>query len=563
MCMKYPIALLLCVCTPVLFAYECITTFKSEITVDADASLLVRETITVQSAGVTIIHGIVREFPTRYTGYAWSNYTVDFDLLEVTQDGVPAEYTIKEVSNGEKIYIGDKHVLLPPGEHVYTLLYKTNRQLGFFADYDELYWNITGNGWRLPIENVEATVYLPSGISKEQIKAEAYTGTQNDTGNDYRALIADDRISFKTTRRLERSEGITCSVRWPKGFVTEPLWSTQVYWFLRDNIFFILAGLFFLLLLLWCCIFAIVAYRKNRPGTIIPLFYPPDNMAPSAVGFMSHKGFKDTFFAPDIVDLAVRGFITISYDINANYTLGMTKDYALLIASPELRAHERQLLAFLFSSETAIRIDQSSRKTVDTAIGIVKKYCTEGFGHYLARTKVLVWIGTGLTFLMMMAAVIAVRGKALPRLLLAIVIAGIYEFMAIFFKAYTSEGRKLQDAIDGFKLFLTVTEKERFKIIGTPPTKTPELYEKYLPYAMVLGVEEQWTKQFTPLFMSLEREGHPYVPLWYIGRSWNSRVFATQLNQSLNSSISSAASSSFGGSKGSGGGRGGGGGGGW
>ena len=110
-------------------------------------------------------------------------------------------------------------------------------------------------------------------------------------------------------------------------------------------------------------------------------------------------------------------------------------------------------------------------------------------------------------------------------------------------KGYTIEGMRLKNQIDGFKLFLVTTETDRLKVIGTSPTKTPELYETYLPYAMALGVEQAWSAQFAPLFRKMEQAGTPYYPLWMIG--WDSLAFSSSsFSSGFSSGISSAISSS-------------------
>jgi len=137
---------------------------------------------------------------------------------------------------------------------------------------------------------------------------------------------------------------------------------------------------------------------------------------------------------------------------------------------------------------------------------------------------------------------------------------------------YTDEGQKLHDQVEGFKLFLQTTEPDRLKVIGTPPTKTPQLWETYLPYAIALGVEKQWSQQFAPVFAKLEQKGTPYTPVWYIGpgrfTAADTPLFASHVGSSLNSAITAASTppgsrSGAGGRGGAGGGGGGGGAGGW
>nr|HML63148.1 DUF2207 domain-containing protein [Solidesulfovibrio sp.] len=153
---------------------EAILSFDSVVDIDADAGLIVTETITVLSTGETIRHGLVREFPTRYKAPDGRRVEVGFRVLSVRCDGSKEEYHIKDAANGKMVYMGRKDALLPPGRHTYALTYRTDGQIGQFAGYDELYWNVTGNGWRLPIERATALVRLPPGATAQQLAA--YTG---------------------------------------------------------------------------------------------------------------------------------------------------------------------------------------------------------------------------------------------------------------------------------------------------------------------------------------------------------------------------------------------------
>ncbi|NTU42196.1 MAG: DUF2207 domain-containing protein, partial [Nitrospirales bacterium] len=132
-------------------------------------------------------------------------------------------------------------------------------------------------------------------------------------------------------------------------------------------------------------------------------------------------------------------------------------------------------------------------------------------------------------------------------------------------RAPTSSGRKVMDLVEGFRMFLSVTEKDRLNLLN-PPDRTPELFEKYLPYALALDVEQEWAEQFAGIL-----EGAQYQPSWYSGRAWDvhdTSGFGSSLGSSFSSAIASSStapgsSSGGGGGGSSGGGGGGGGGGGW
>ena len=184
---------------------ERILNFKSFIKVHPDASMTVTEDITVQATGQEIKRGIIRDFPTTYRDRLGNTVTVGFQVEEVLRDGRPEPYQTESVSNGVKIRIGQKDVFLRSGAYTYTIRYRVDRELGFFKDFDELYWNVTGNGWTFAIDRAEAYIELPAGA--KILKSAAYTGYQGDRGHDFTVHSDDNLIVFKTTRPLASREG--------------------------------------------------------------------------------------------------------------------------------------------------------------------------------------------------------------------------------------------------------------------------------------------------------------------------------------------------------------------
>jgi hypothetical protein len=213
---------------------EKIVDFKSIISIHRDASMTVNETIRVICARREIKRGIIRRFPTTYKDRYGSTVRVGFEVLEVLRDGRKEAYHIEDSSNGKKVYIGRKNVQLKPGTYTYTITYKTNRQLGYFEDFDELYWNVTGNGWGFAIDHASAVVRLPPGA--EILTTDAYTGSYGSNNQDF---ITDydnqGNVTFATTGRLKPGEGLTIAVAWPKGFVAEPGTQEKIAYLLKDN----------------------------------------------------------------------------------------------------------------------------------------------------------------------------------------------------------------------------------------------------------------------------------------------------------------------------------------
>ena len=162
---------------------ERILDFNSRMQVQQDGTMTVTEEIRVVCAGRQIKRGIYRDFPTKYKDRYGNTVKVGFEVLEVLRDGISEPYHFKELSNGKRVYIGKKEIFLKPGTYTYTITYKTDRQLGFFDDFDELYWNVTGNGWDFVIEKVEAMVELPPGA--DMLQSAAYTGRLGEKGQDF------------------------------------------------------------------------------------------------------------------------------------------------------------------------------------------------------------------------------------------------------------------------------------------------------------------------------------------------------------------------------------------
>ncbi|MBU4232124.1 MAG: DUF2207 domain-containing protein [Proteobacteria bacterium] len=608
---------------------ERILNFKSFIKVHPDASMTVTEDITVQAARREIKRGIVRDFPTTYRDRLGNTVKVGFKVEEVLRDGRSEPYHTQSVSNGVKIFIGQKDVFLRSGVYTYTIRYRVDRELGFFKDFDELYWNVTGNGWTFAIDRAEAYIELPAGT--KILKSAAYTGYQGARGHDFTVRSDDNLIVFKTTAPLAPREGLTVAVSWPKGVVHEPSSQERLGFFFQDNAATAI-GLIWLAVLLSFYLWAWFRVgRDPAAGTIIPLFSPPAGFSPAGVRFVSRMGYDDKAFAAAVVDMAVKGGVRIEED-GGDYTL-VRKEGAM----GALSRGEQLVSARLFFSSNSVKLENENHTRIKAAIDALKKTLktelekiyfvtnsgylapgivitllgvalvvltsrdrmTAAFGslwltiwtvacYFLAvavykkwqaaRGGVVKWLGALGTTLFALpffigeiaGAVMLTSAVSIPA---AATLAAMGFLNALFYhllKAPTLSGRKIMDQIEGFKLYLSVAEKDRLNLLN-PPEKTPALFEKYLPYALALNVENAWSEQFAEVLAKAGTETQPYSPVWYSGSSWDS-FHTSRFSDSLGSSFAGAISSSStapgsssgsGGGGSSGGGGGGGGGSGW
>ena len=534
-------------------ASEEIRSFSSQIEVLPDSDIIVTETIRVMPEGNQIKRGIYRDFPTMYSGGLGLRSAVRFELLETRRDGQPEPSRTERKSNGLRIYLGSANVFLPHVETTYTIKYRTGPQLGFFKDFDELYWNVTGNGWSFPILAASACVTLPPGAKPRSI--EAYTGRTGSKGTDFQITSkAGCDVSIETTNTLSPGEGLTLVVTWPKGFVQAPPIHKKLLSAAAAN-FPLLAGFFGLIaatayfLVTW-----ILVGRDPKRGVVIPLFTPPQNFTPQETRYLDGLGTCDnTSLAAAVLNLAVKRSLTIT-ESNKIYTLNKLNGEGLDEA-------ESLFLKALFRSGSSLLLKQENHSTLEVAKTILANGLANRVGPQFARNSGIWTIG----FLLTLASIgftffdasLWTGGIAVLGIALCIIFNRLL-------KRPTREGQKLRDQILGFKKYLSVAEADRLDL-ENPPERTPQLFEKFLPYALALGVEQAWSKQFTEILAAAALDPdtntagmNPVLPL----------AFATSFTSSFSDAISSASmapgsTSGSGGGGSSGGGGGGGGGGGW
>ena len=306
-------------------AEEVIRDYHADITVLPDATIEVTETITVNAEGNDIKRGIFRDFPLYAVDQNGFRRQVDFDLISVERDGQPEDHHTESVTGGIRIYTGSAEVFLEPGEFTYAITYRTGRQIRYFDDHDELYWNVTGNGWMFPIEQASASVTLPDGAVPT--RTAVYTGPMGSTAQNAREMPGSDGLEFQTTRPLGPGEGLTIVLGFDKGLVAAPSAEDGFWWFLRDNLNLIIAlgGLIVVSLYYLRSWFAVG--RDPARGVVVPRWDAPDGISPALVNYIENKGFSGggwTALSASALDLAVKGYVELD-DLDAGITIRRTK----------------------------------------------------------------------------------------------------------------------------------------------------------------------------------------------------------------------------------------------
>jgi uncharacterized membrane protein YgcG len=547
-------------------ADERILSYHSDILVRSDGWIEVTETIQVRAEGQQIRRGIYRDYPTDYKDNLGNDYEVLYEPKSVTRNGDFESMMSEKIRNGVRTYFGRADRFLAPGIHTYTYTYHAGRMLGFFDDRDELWWNVTGRGWAFPIDEASATIRFDFDVPADGLELNAWQGPFRSDEPAVAALDDAGHPRFRATRILPPGQELSVSVRWPKGLVTEPSRMQRLTWLLTDNVN-LLVALAGLAAMLGYYIPVWQSYGKDpEPGVIFTRYQPPRGYSPASLRYIGNMGYDNETMTAGVVSLAVKGYLRIDED-DGDHTL--VRNHLVGDEAP-LAAGERELLAALFEEGDSIELDNENHEILGGARSAHKKSLKRDYHKRYFRTNgllnlppLLIGIATSVVAVAMGPSVLVIA--TIIAMLVALIM------FAIFLKQPTAVGRALLDESEGFREYLEIAEKDELNL-RNPPEKTPQLFESYLPFALALGVEQQWAEKFAAIFASLRGPNDSaWQPAWYNGSSWNSIDLGSSmssvsdgLGNSISSSVTPPGSSSSGGGGGfSGGGGGGGGGGGW
>jgi uncharacterized membrane protein len=544
--------------------------FDDEVVVSEDGTIDVTETIEARFSGENW-HGLYRMIPTEYTNDAGLNYSLLIDHITVTDsDGRSLKYDQSREGRYTKfkIYISNAD----DSTHTIILHYRVLDAIRFFEDHDELYWSVTGNDWEVPIEFASAHIALPAGVTG--LHAVAYTGATGSRAQDAVVEVHDNFVEIHTTRPLSFHQGLTAVVGFDKNFVHELSGAAKFMQFLRSNTpLLIPIGVFFVMFWLWW-----TRGRGPEHQAIAVQYEPPDKLTPGECGTLVDNEAAMRDITATLVDLAVKGYLTIEQR-DESHLLGLShsKEYIFhLKKSPAewggARAHEQQMLAALFGNGaiTDVKLSDLQNHFYTQVPGIrdsiFEALMTDNYYLHRPDTVRQGYIGAGLAIGFLTVAGNVVLARATGIASATWVIAGIATGLVIcgfgyFMSARTVTGQRALEKVLGFEDFLGRTQKDQIDRLQT----TPELFEKYLPYAMALHVEKKWVQVFSGITMQ--------PPSWYQG-SYGSgfmpyllvndlNMMSTQAGTTMASSPRSSGGSGFGGGGMSGGGFGGGGGGGF
>ncbi len=528
---------------------EQITRFDAVVTINKDQSIMVEETIEYDF-GVYDRHGIYRYIPTGYDRNGAKFYLL-LDLESVMQDGKPAEYEKSYGLDKVNIKIGDADKYLT-GKHTYVIRYKVKRALNPFPADDaiEWYWNVTGNGWEVPILSSSLKMRCPG----EKLDAICFTGVYGSTEKACSIIQNKDVHEVRTTRPLEANEGLTVAFRFPLNSV-DPISTQDKIWFwLIDNAWAATPFVVF------AAMYAIWFFKGRDPkgrGTIIAQYEEPQGMNALQMTGLLNESIPSRAVTAQILDLARRGYLHVEYEGAKNKTMFLVKDRE---ADSKLDHAEKDLFEGIFADSD--RVDTSEGvddlyEAVEKARSYTMTYLKE-LGLYPHNPGVI--RGLWYTAAFVVPFVLAMGGTIFfgPLMIVSGIVSSIIMMLfAHFMPRVTRKGAEAREEILGFKKFLSVTEEKRLAFSDAPAMK-PEQFARFLPAAVAFGVEKKWANQFA----NMQVPAPNYIQ-GYSNFSTNSFVNTVHAMESdMASTYSPPSSSGSGGSGFSGGGSGGGGGGG-
>ena len=547
-----------------------ITSFDSVIDIQTDGRVVVNETIAVDFDGLSK-HGIFREVPVRYEWPADPRKMRVYELqvLSVT-DGQGRAWHYETGTNGAnvEIKIGDADRTVS-GAQTYRIAYVVRGALNSFSDHDELFWNVNGGDWPVATANTTATIRAPAALTQTA----CYIGQLGSTGGCAVAAGGGNATKFSAGRSLAPGEQLTIVGALRKGVVPDPkpilvdrprdvagFFDTSPGW-LALAVLVAVGGLFLVFWRWWTA-------GRDQPErvTVVPEYEPPDKLRPAQIGVIVDEHADTLDVTASIVDLAVRGYLTIT-EVPKQGLFG-SRDWQLARTPKDvadLLPYERTILDGIFDAGTSVKLS-ALRRHFYTTLAVAEHLLYEDavqrgwFPADPARVRMTYAIA-GVGFVILAGALLfglgSIAGGGLVGVAAFVPAAALIAVSPVMPRK-SKNGAELARRAAGFRRYMEVAETDRQKF-----AEKEHLFTDYLPYAIVFRCVDQWAKAFEGLDL------RQATSTWYAGSSLNAFTAAglsrdlSSFSETVSTAIAStpggSGSSGFGGGAGGGGGGGGGG----
>ena len=507
--------------------------FDSNIVVHADSSITVTERLVVNAQHQQIRRGIYRDLPLPRLGKITS--------ISLTMDDETHPFFTEKIGKDLRINFGDDN-FIAKGFHTYVLKYKFEDVIDFYKDYDELYWNVTGNGWNFSIDKAQAEVVLPPGAAVQEDGISLYTGKK---GEKEENAVRTGYLTFETTAPLYEEEGFTIAIPFDKGVVQPP----SLLKYLFSSYRFLISFALFLFL---CAYYFITWWKVGRDPFYVAVaqYEPPKGISPALVGFLRNEN-QCSISACAILNLAMKKIIEIKKE-DKNIVLRRKTTDAELPDEDHLPPEEKAVLEqLLFPSDTCVldrkigsvlaSIEEDARqnfyeKRREYTVSNFQ-YMLKGVGLWLALGIVpiagfdilvgnlyggILWL---ILFLILVSNVKSFSFKSVIGVLAILLVGGVlcFPMMMLFFRTkwpvdilccegffaaatfltalyihlipnVTPAGKEFYDYLKGFEKYIKVAEERR--VAASNLIDDEKIFCNYLPYAFAIGMYNQWMQKF-------------------------------------------------------------------
>src|SRR3989338_244778 len=487
---------------------EIIKSFYAETTLNQNSAVDIKENI-IYDFGAAERHGIFRYIPIGYNARG-GKYKLRVSKISITDaDGAPLTFKISYPQNKLNIRIGDPEKTIT-GLRAYAINYTVKRAINYFDDYDEFYWNITGNDWPVDSVQTSASVILPAQVPENQLKIACYSGNSGNADPcdsfNYNKQNGQVTSIFFQQGYLYRGQGLTVVVGLPKDILTKPPLYLQIIYVLCDNWTLGIPVLVFII-----CFYLWWKFGRDpkERGVIIAEYEAPNKLSPGAVGAILNGSAKNKEVVAEIIFLATKGYLKIprrpakSWLKKNDYELSQVKAPAEHALTP----WQKTLWNGLFQNgKESVLLSNLTKKFYDNYIKMRDQLCDSlKTNNYYTLQPYTIRMGYYVAGLIISIGSLAILGIANAYISLSVLLAGI---IIIFFGRVmpqpTKRGAEIMAKIKGLKLYMTVAEKDRIKFHNAPE-KNPQHFEELLPYAIALKIEKGWAKQFKNLKMQEPR----------------------------------------------------------
>ncbi len=553
-----------CVCA---VAQEKILKFDTKINIEKSGIIQVIENITIKAEGNIFQRGLVRVLPLTRKDKDGNLIDVEYQINSIKKNGYVENYFTKNEDGNWKIYIGNKDVFLDSGVYEYQISYSSPFQIGHFDSYDEIYWNVNGNDGQVPIDKINCQVFLPEENKFNNVYC--YTGLKGSKNSDCISSLNDFKtIASFSGANFAPNEGLTIATSFDKGIVNPPTKSDEAqsyYKLIKTNLWTAIYGFGML-------IFFFISWKKYGKDptkkTIIPEFRPPFDWSPAILSYVYNRDTNDKTFMASIINIAVKGALKINSTLNngvftnnTSYEIEIKNRNVTTLSNEEKVAFEplsktdktimngsnhqifgKAYSKWLRSVESQIKLEDfyqnnTQKKWIGFAVFVLSGLLfillssssnTENFpflvGVVIANALLISWfvftdkymIIKGIlgffifpmTLFLFFGIIMFLKWQQILAILTIFIVYLIYSRTI---GKYSEKGAEAFARAEGFKLYLETAEQNRMNMLN-PPELTPSLFEELFPYAIALGVELSWGKQFEKVL-----EAAKYNPEWCQG----------------------------------------------